>query len=583
MKLSKKIPIILVMAILCGTLSGCSGKNDKKSDEFTYWIAAGQDASYYATYQENPCVEWLMKQEWGPKKSKISFDFWVPVSGSETENFNTLLSTGEYADILDMSRYSGSVVELYKDGVILDLTPYVEKYMPNYLTFLDAHPDLKLTATNAVDGEKKFLTLYTYFEQQISNWGGYCYRRDWIVKYGKNPIDGSSFSGEYVQPEGLENFNWIDNVVFPSGGNQPVYISDWEWMLDIFKTALEKEGISDGYCMSLYFPGYIETGDLVSAFGGGGGHWYKTPDDQMTFGATSDNFRTYLQCVNTWYKNGWIDTAFPEHAADMFYAVDDVKVRQGKVGLWYGLISQLMLESQGDDELTKDMVVYAAMPPINDIYGSKESQFVEPYCMYQVSLETVPYSITDKTKEKDLEALFSLFNYLYSDQGSMLKTFGLSKEQLEETQNKLYLDNGLINGAYEEIEIDGEIRFVRTCTGIIEEPVRLSRMLGLDKNNVMIPDKTMETMYKAWIYYKDTGNMITRNSFMNQLTSDESKALQKIRTNIADFLNKNVPNFIKGSKDPFNDSDWQAFVNAVNKYEPDKATGILQDLVDRLK
>jgi putative aldouronate transport system substrate-binding protein len=128
-------------------------------------------------------------------KFKIDLEFMVPVAGSEVDNFNTLLSTGEYADIMEMSRYQGSIVELYEDGVIVDLTEYMEEYMPNYMAYLEANPELARTAANLVDGERKYLQLYSYNSSVMDEyWSGYNYRRDWLVKYGENPVDGSKFS-----------------------------------------------------------------------------------------------------------------------------------------------------------------------------------------------------------------------------------------------------------------------------------------------------------------------------------------------------------------------------------------------------
>ena len=152
--------------------------------------------------------------------ANIKLDFQVPAAGTANENLNTIISTGDYTDVLDISLFSGSIADLYEEGIILDLTPYVEKYMPNYRKFIEEHPECALTATNVVDGEKKYLQLYTY-GNVIEPWSGYMYRRDWIVKYGKNPSDGSDFTGEYTQNNSDDRStwdSWTDNVVFPSGG-----------------------------------------------------------------------------------------------------------------------------------------------------------------------------------------------------------------------------------------------------------------------------------------------------------------------------------------------------------------------------
>lgn len=67
------------------------------------------------------------------------------------------------------------------------------------------------------------------------------YRRDWIVKYGKHPQTGQAFTGGYTDPNDVDS--WTDDVVFPSGGTDPVYISDWEWMFGSFTEAMAASGL----------------------------------------------------------------------------------------------------------------------------------------------------------------------------------------------------------------------------------------------------------------------------------------------------------------------------------------------------
>ena len=51
-----------------------------------------------------------------------------------------MISTGEYTDLLDLSYYNGSIATLVEDGVLMDITEYVEEYMPDYVALLDEHP-----------------------------------------------------------------------------------------------------------------------------------------------------------------------------------------------------------------------------------------------------------------------------------------------------------------------------------------------------------------------------------------------------------------------------------------------------------
>lgn len=587
--------MLLLPLVACGGSKG-SAVGDKSVPEerqYSFWIRVGNEK--YTDYNENPGIEYLESLPYGTdekgNENYIDLSFYIPVSGSEADNFNTLIATGDYMDVMDLSAYSGKATDLYEEGVALDITEWVENYMPHYTAFLDTNPNLKATATNVIEGEPRFVQLYIYQDALSDMWGGYQYRRDWIVKYGKNPVDESAFKGEFIDfnEDGSPHFDsWKDNVVFPSGGPDPIYISDWEWMFEIFDLAIEDLGITDGYGMSLYYPGYLETGDLVCAFGGGNATWYKTADDQIVYGGNSDSFRTYLQAMSTWYKNGWIDKAFPEHTADIFYAIDTNKVYSGKVGLWYGTQATIGGRlANPDDPNLNGFVSFTAAQPINDIYGKDAHQNKTPYAMYQTSQESVSYIVTTAAEEKDLETLFTFLDYMYdTDGGALVRSFGLSKEQYELTQNKFMTENGFTQGAYTmAMDEDGVTRYqvFKEVMDFGDGALRSDRLPGI--NMELLRGKSLfhsgwRSSVARWVQYKNTGWL--PGSFTGQLTEENANTYSKVNTNVAEFMTKNVPSFIKGAKDPYNDEDWKSFVNALNKYGPDKVTVMLQSLADTL-
>jgi len=595
-KFRRIIAFLICLVMLAGlTLTGCGkdGGNGGAAETYDIWIITGEDSSYYDSYDKNPVVEYLETMTWGPDKKKVNLDFIVPIAGQQSENFNTLLSTGDYPDVMNTVMYNGSIVDLYDQGTILDISEYVEQYMPNYMAFLAANPDIAEGVTYVVDGKKKYLSIRTLSDQPGYAWGGYSYRRDWIVKYGTNPVDGSAFSGQYTatNDDGSPNMDsWSDNVVFPGGETDPVYISDWEWMLDIFAQAISDLGITDGYPMSIYYPGFLATGDLYCAFGGGGPLWYKNLDGQIAFGATSDDFRVYLQAMSTWYSNGWIDKAFTEHASDMFFTIDDAKVRSGKIGLWWGLQSQLIGKLDDGEDLKAGMVVYGARQPMNDIYGTAAQQNVTPYAMFQGSLVGDEWIFTDKLKDRDIATLLSLVDYMYSEEGSLLAEFGLNKAQYEVTRNELYTRYGLTEGAYYRVPDDlaqgskvyTRVDLVENDPGMLKTAVTAPRLFKLNPHSkaLNLYQPALTNSHNQWIYYKNTGSIT--DAVQNQITPDEQKLIAKTSTNINEFLSKSVPPFIQGEKDPFSDADWEAFVKAQNKYAPDKITQIYQEKQNNL-
>ncbi len=602
--MKKFISLVILFAILlplvaCGSQKTESSEPTPGADktvpevrQYSFWIRTGE--SNYTDYNENPGIEYLEMLPYGTDEKGnpkyLDLSFYIPVSGAEQDNFNTLIATGDYMDVMQLTGTNASPIDLYEQGVAMDITEYVKKYMPHYLAFLDQFPDLKATATNIIDGEKRFLVLNNYGSGIKKMWGGYQYRRDWIVKYGQNPVDGSAFSGAYTitNADGSVDLDsWQDNVVFPSGGPDPVYLSDWEWMFKIFDVALDSQEISDGYCLSLYYPGYLATGDLVSAFGGGGPTWYKTSDLEVNFGMTSDDFRTYLQAMNTWYKNGWIDKAFPEHTSDNFFMIDNTRIYSGKVGLWWGAQATLGGNLVNPEEpLLKDYVSFSAAQPINDIYGSKDQKNKIPFTFYQISQAEGTSMVTTAAKDKDLETLFTFLDSLYDLQGNAIAfSFGLNQEQYELTRNKFMTDNGFTRGVYTLVEENGETRYElypEVADSGTLSTLRPARLPGLNLQATMLSSGSYKPGFlkntSRWTQYKNTGWI----EDLSQLSTEDANAYNKIVTNINEFATKNVPPFIKGVKDPFNDDDWNAFVSALNKYGPDKASTILQEMIDLL-
>ena len=86
---------------------------------------------------------------------------------------------------------------MYANNRIIDLTEYVNQYMPNYKKVLDTVEDVRKSAVFNIDGEEKILGIVTVNESYKDVNFGYEYRRDWIVKYGSNPQTGAAFSGGY--------------------------------------------------------------------------------------------------------------------------------------------------------------------------------------------------------------------------------------------------------------------------------------------------------------------------------------------------------------------------------------------------
>ena len=660
MKRSKLIALTLsgVLAVSSAAiLAGCGGRSKAGADTtFTWYLTAGEDG-YYSDYEDNPVIEYIMENmqfEGSDGEMKyIAFDFFQPTTTENARSeFNQKYMSGNWEDVIDPTMSRG-ITDMYEAGVVADLTPYItdRELMPNLNAYLDAHPEYRaLMQTQTKDGAK-YLSIPT-FKDSISYESqnfGFNYRRDLLVTYGvqpdefydpmtdeaptANPKAGQKFSGHYTVnldgserddpmsqdttlPEGANGQSWVDDVTFPSGHSDPVYISDWMWMFETYETAYEAMGIEPAYMMSLFYPGYNANGDLSSGFGGGGVLWYKDEDDNCQFGAAGTGFRAYLECMNDWYSRGWVCNTFNEDTSP-FYQIDLDLVANGTVPLWMGgsNFGTAIQSSEQGYEAAAGAVVYLAATPINDIPGydgnpstsdystqataeeakeavnggsGSEYMLQIPTCLYQAEDFSQGFVISKAAAEsKDMEALMRFFDFLYSEEGSVLTTLGLNAEQAE--GSRYYEDYGLTNGAY-TVNSDGTYTFdqiLEQNVGEIRGAMVASRIPGIrceSKITYTYPEPYINGR-QQWLKYKATGFI---GGILNgQRTAEETDVIETVKAAVEqNYLYKEVYKFIKGERSLEN-AEWTSFARDVMNYSytgvsVSDATAAYQAEFDRL-
>ena len=578
----------------CGILRGAGNTatdlNPEDDTYYTMWIHSGPGSSYYTEYEDNPAVKYAETMTWGEEGKSIFIDFVIPPANKEPDDLQNMYINGNLTHVLD-GVICDSADIMYANNRIIDLTEYVNQYMPNYKKVLDTVEDVRKSAVFNIDGEEKILGIVTVNESYKDVNFGYEYRRDWIVKYGSNPQTGGGFSGGYTDESDPDS--WEDDVVFPSGGSDPVYISDWEWMFGIFETAMEDMGIDDGYCISMYYPGYMWSGGLCSSFGGGTPMFYVNDQGQACFGGVSDSFRTYLECLSAWYEKGWLDKTFDQKTSDAHYAIDSAKIHQGKIGIWYGQQSTLgnRIYNQNDPSqtpLAEGIFVAGAPMPINDIYGPEECRNVIPDCTAAgVGMQGSPVYITTKAVEdgKDIAALCAFFDYFYTEEGAVVKTVGLNQEQVQASGSDFYEKNGLTEGAYTNVS-DGEYRYrladaLALDGGNLRIAVSADKMPGLAlvKSVDKCQSATFRASMDAWIKYPNIGLWNGTPGFL--IEEEDSKAIDKIRTKLLNYMDAHTMEFIKGQKDVTDDKTWEDWCTMLRKQNYEKALNLVQPYVEK--
>lgn len=605
-----------------GMLAGCGDKSGD-ADTFTIWMASSVNSSIYNDYGENPFIQYL------EKRFDINLEFTTPMLGKELEDFNKLIGSGSYPDIMDLSFYTDSIALLYDDGygAAMDLTQYIEDYMPNYSKFLS--DNATLTQYAKIDG--MYLTLNNYNPVIPNQWGGWMYRRDWIIDYGEAQSKGtyssveevekalssesSEHTGGFIEPVADDSYEggyaYADGIVFPDGiltedgYDNPLTLRDWEWMFEIFSQNEYCE-----YCISLPNIGYHGTGELLSAFGVGP-LWNAYDDDgdgtfsEIKFGPTEDGYKRYAEKMHEWYEKGWLDPNFTSTSGDMFYAIDGESINSGKVGLFYGTAGQVgdLLEqsSGGSIPALEGIDVWGARHPREGYGAADEAAGMytdDPTVFYLDSQESVRrWIVTDAAENKNLEKLFTVLDWLYSEEGVITKSFGLSAEQIKEydIDTSLLDEYGLTEeGCWWWVDENGEKcdadtpgakvlwnPDVKYATGDIGVATTGAYFFGAGFDN---PAKEYDQdppvkahAMREWAAYNNYGTLTS--SFTSQFTVDEGSSYNAVQESVREFIGTTLPDIIKNGVDNVN---WANFLGGLRTRKCDDNTTLLQSLYDRL-
>lgn len=445
----------------------------------------------------------------------IKMEWQLPPQGSESDQFTLMIGTGDYTDIMDMSFNTENLSTLCDDGVIYDLTPYIEEYMPNYYTYLQENDDVR---TALYDDDGQIYTL-AVIQENPKQWGGLVYRKDIL----DTMTDG--------------------NIQFPSGNDEPTTIDDWDYMLDLMNQYFQASGMADYAGLILPACGYFQTGELMAGFGIGGVD-YIDEDGKVAFGIAEDNFYNYLTKMNEWYEKGYIYRDFASRSQDLFYLPNTALTYGGAAGVFYGLTQQL-----GDAMSVPDYDLYMDVQPIN-APADTEHGIETPLGLYLDSGRASTnsgFAISTACSEEKLYRILTAIDYFYSDEGAATRSMGLSSEQGAANYPE-YEENGCPNGA----RISGTTQWTEEMDNKSDANEYLFSMDRLPGISVDYPTRTCDLSDDGQDYSVLGDEEWTKYGNANvyplavSLTPEESDRVNTLQTSIIDYADSAIVNFIMG-------------------------------------
>lgn len=186
MKKVKKGLAILLAAMMLISFAGCGeqaieGSLTEPEGEVAFpaelSIFAAKGASLFGDMVDyNEVTSFKLLEE----ATGTHINWTLPPGSGFNEKFNLMIAGGELPDMIINDWYSLGAEEYIEDGILVDISPYVPKYMPNLWKFSEEHPDL--ARAYIADGGKIFTPCMIRKDQRLNVFFGPVIRTDWLEK-----------------------------------------------------------------------------------------------------------------------------------------------------------------------------------------------------------------------------------------------------------------------------------------------------------------------------------------------------------------------------------------------------------------
>lgn len=333
----------------------------------TYWAPFdGTAPKFISTLAENDGYIQAMAD------TGVTLEFTHPIQGSEIDQFNLMLNSGNLPDMIQMSGeswYNGGLRAMYEDGIIVDLTPYLDEYAPQYKEITE-YNELGYAQMHA-DG--KVLGFYKVTIADKIPYIRFNTNKAWIAEYGKS------------EPKTIEEYEaYFDWILANKEGVVPVFFNlDYDQAMNLTMGAF----------------------DLIY-------DWYLDKADGKTvkYWASSENYKSWLELMNKWYNKGYFHRDFASlttadaqalfDGGKLACIADSVDATEGRVAGSFAVTNFPYMRQ------TADQVLGSNLP--SNLVGDGGD-----------------YVTVITTACKNVEAAVQYLNYGYTFEGSLPFSFGI--------------------------------------------------------------------------------------------------------------------------------------------------------------
>ena len=538
MKIKRLLAALLSMILVLGVLAGCTGCGSKGDD-----AGASQEAAIPAEGEEItfPLKEkitltaWRVPQTTDPKlgittfndieavqaweeATNIHIEWQEPPQGQEQENFNLMITSGEYPDLIfDIGQYyTGGLDKAIADGVIIDLAPYMDNLLSDYNTLINRTEEIY---KDCKTDEGHFPGVYFINTPDQGPWYGMVMRDDWLNDLGLDV---------------------------------PVTYDDWHDVLKAFK---EEKGAGGPIWLN------SNAGDNFSVFSAGygvsvvgsSGSGFINVDGTVKYSPMEEGYKEYITMLHQWYEEGLLDPDFYTNTTS--WLCPDENWTTGKAGAWadiYTLIDNRPYMGAQDEN-------FSIIPVPAPVKNAGDQLHLR---QYNFARGTGVTAISTACKYPEIAAAY--LNLGSQQDMAYMAYYGVEGDTYTMVDGKPVYTDKILNNP------DG----LSANDAMLKYCFRSSGMYIWDRELQTAGPKALQAINDVWPSNAD-GDYMMPNITM---TSDEASDYSRIMGDVQTYVQENTTKFILGSRDL---AEWDDYVSNLKQMGVEDAIKLQQAALDR--
>ena len=328
----------------------------------------------------------------------VHIDFQAASFESYLTSFNIYIASGDIADLVINigSRYVGGTTAALEDGVITELTPYLQEYAPDYYRMINEDDQLREAAYNREDQVLDFIAAYD--RPGMKN--GSIVRGDWLDQLH---LEIQNFSDLYTYLSAAKN---------RFGAEVPVCMT---------KTSSE-------FSSAFGFKGY--------GVGNGNPNFYVV-DGEVRTALNRPEYRDYLREMHKWYEEGLLYKDFATTSFDPHDNTLNQMIYNGQTAIW-----ATQLEGLDDYEASSPDPEFISRPiPSITLDGGPDHTTAPEYVI-------TDSDICVSANCGNVPLAVSWMNYWYTEDGIRMYNYGPEGEAWHFEGDTVVLEDFVLNNEF---------------------------------------------------------------------------------------------------------------------------------------